>query len=104
MGVHRRCLGGTPRRPPARRCAEQAAVVQAYLEALDAGDDPATVEVLAPWGRCSLEEAFVAVGAEYARRRRISTQAWEAIGVPLDVLVAARISPRSGPPPDPSFG
>jgi hypothetical protein len=104
MGVHRRCRGGTPRQPPARRCAEQAAVVRAYLEALDAGDDPRLVEVLTPAGRRTLEEAFVAVGAEYARRRRISTEAWEAIGVPPDVIAAARISSRSGPPPDPTSG
>jgi hypothetical protein len=78
-------------------------VVRAYLEALDAGDDPALVEVLTPQGRSTLEEAFVAVGAEYARRLRISTEAWEAVGVPPDVLVAARIS-RSGPPPSPSLG
>lgn len=101
MGDHRRCRGRRVRRPPARRCAEQAAVVRAYLEALDAGDDPRTVDVLTPTGRCTLEEAFVAVCAEYTSRRRISTEAWEAVGVPPDVLAAARISPRSGPPQDP---
>ena len=104
MGVHRRCRGRTRCGPPARRCAEQAAVVRAYLEALDAGDDPALVEVLTPQGRSTLEGAFVAVGAEYARRLRISTEAWEAVGVPPDVLVAARISPRSDPPPGPRYG
>jgi hypothetical protein len=103
MRGHRRCRAGTTRHPPARRCAEQAAVVRAYLEALDAGDDPRLVELCSPAGRCSLEEAFVAVGADYARRRRISSEAWEAVGVPPDVLVAARISP-SGPPPTPRSG
>jgi hypothetical protein len=98
MGRRRRCAVGTTRRPPACRCAEQAAVVRAYLEALDAGDDPRLVELRTPAGPCSLEEAFVAVGADYARRRRISTEAWEAVGVPLDVLVAARISPGPAPP------
>jgi hypothetical protein len=99
MGDHGRCRSRTVRRPPTRRCAEQASVVQAYLEAIDAGDDPTTVEVLTPQGRCTLEEAFVAVCAEYTSRRRISSEAWEAMGVPLDVLAAARISPRSDPPP-----
>ena len=98
MAPHRRCIGATVRRPPARRCAEEAAVVRAYLEALDAGDDPRAILVITPAGRCSLEEVFVAVGGEYARRRRISTEAWEAVGVPLDVLVAARISPGPAPP------
>jgi hypothetical protein len=97
-GRHRRCQRGTDGRPPARRCAEQAAVVQAYLEALDCGDDPRRIVVVTATGRCSLEEAFVAVGADYARRRRISTEAWEAVGVPAEVLAAARISPGSAPP------
>jgi hypothetical protein len=100
---HRRCRRRQVRCPPARRCAEQAAVVGAYLEALDAGDDPRLVEVLTPTGRCTLEDAFVAVGAEYALRLRISTEAWRAVGVPADVLEAARISRSSGPP-GPSSG
>ena len=102
MGDHRRCRRRQVRRPPARRCAEQAAVVGAYLEALDAGDDPRLVEVVTPAGPCSLEDAFVAVGAEYAVRLRISTEAWRAVGVPADVLEAARISRSSGPPGRPS--
>jgi hypothetical protein len=95
-----RCRDRRDRHPPARRCAEQAAVVQAYLEALDAGDDPRRIVVVTATGRCTLEEAFVTVGADYARRRRISSEAWEAVGVPPDVLVAARISA----PPDPTTG
>lgn len=97
MGRPRRCRNAGDRRPPARRCAEQAAVVQAYLEALDAGDDPRRIVLVTATGRCSLEEAFVTVGADYARRRRISSEAWEAVGVPPDVLVAARISASPGP-------
>jgi len=74
-------------------------VVSAYLCALDAGDDPRLEQVLTPAGVCSLEEAFVAVGAAYATRHRISTEAWRAVGVPPAVLAAARITRRSGPPP-----
>jgi hypothetical protein len=96
-GRHGRCRHAQDRRPPARRCAEQAAVVQAYLEALDAGDDPRRIVLVTATGRCTLEEAFVDVGADYARRRRISTEAWEAVGVPPYVLVAARISAPPGP-------
>ena len=99
-GRHVRCRRGTDRGPPSRRCAEQAAVVQAYLEALDAGDDPRRIVLVTATGRCTLEEAFVAVGADYARRLRISTEAWQAVGVPTDVLVAARISA----PPRPTSG
>jgi hypothetical protein len=97
---HRRCRRGLDGRPPARRCAEQAAVVQAYLEALDAGDDPRRIVLVTAAGRRTLEDAFVTVGADYARRRRISSEAWAAVGVPPDVLVAARISA----PPDPTAG
>jgi hypothetical protein len=89
---HARCRRGTERRPPERHCAQQAAVVQAYLEALDAGDDPRRIVLVTAAGRCTLEESFVAVCADYARRRRISLEAWEAVGVPADVLVAAGIS------------
>ena len=71
-------------------------MVQAYLEALDADDDPRRIVVVTATGRCTLEEAFVTVGADYARRRRISSEAWEAVGVPPDVLVAARISAPPG--------
>jgi hypothetical protein len=99
MGDHRRCRRRPAQHPPSRRCAEQAAVVGAYLEALDAGNDPRRLEILTPAGRCTLEEAFVAVGAEYAARRRISTEAWQAVGVPAAVLAAARISRSSGPTP-----
>jgi hypothetical protein len=74
-------------------------VVSAYLCALDAGDDPQLEQVQTPAGLCTLEEAFVAVGAAYAIRHRISTEAWRAVGVPPSVLAAARITRRSGPPP-----
>ena len=109
MAAHRRCRSSPVRHPPARRCAEQAAVVRAYLEALDAGDEPDLVELVTPAGRCTLEEAFVAVGAAYAQRHRLSTEAWRAVGVPDRVLAAARISPRSRsspsrPPPGPRSG
>jgi hypothetical protein len=76
-------------------------VVSAYLCALDAGDDPRLEEVRTPAGMCTLEEAFVAVGAAYAARHRISTEAWRALGVPPAVLAAARITRRSGPPTSP---
>ena len=80
-------------------------MVRAYLEAIDAGDDPRDLNVLTPAGPRTLEEAFVAVCGDYTRRRRISIEAWEAVGVPAEVLAAARISPRSGPdPPDPRCG
>ena len=55
-------------------------MVSAYLCALDAGDDPRLEQVLTPAGPCTLEEAFVAVGAAYAARHRISTEAWRAVG------------------------
>ena len=95
MGTRRRPTCGAVRHPPPRTCAEQAAVVRAYLEALDAGDEPGLVELVTPTGRRTLEEAFVAVGAAYAQRHRLSTEAWRAVGVPDHVLAAARISPRS---------
>jgi hypothetical protein len=76
-------------------------VVRAYLEALDAGDEPALVDLVTPSGRRTLEEAFVAVGAAYAERHRLSTEAWRAVGVPDHVLAAARISPRSRSSPSP---
>ena len=78
-------------------------MVSAYLCALDAGDDPRLEEVLTPTGVCTLEEAFVAVGAAYATRHRIGTEAWRAVGVPSAVLAAARITPTSGPPPSPPW-
>jgi hypothetical protein len=52
-GRHGRCRLGQDRRPPARLCAEQAAVVQAYLEALDAGDDPRRIVLVTATGRCT---------------------------------------------------
>ena len=109
MAAGRRWPCGTTRHPPARRCAEQAAVVRAYLAALDAGDEPRLVELVTPTGSCTLEEAFVAVGAMYAERHRLSTEAWRAVGVPDHVLAAAGISPRrrsspSPPPPSPRSG
>ena len=109
MGARRRWACGTVRHPPARRCAEQAAVVRAYLEAIDAGDEPRSVELVTPGGRWTLEEAFVAVGAAYAERHRLSAEAWRAVGVPDAVLAAARISSRSRsspspPPPGPRSG
>ncbi len=97
-GRHRRCRA-CDRRPPARRCAEQTAVVSAYLCAIDAGEDPRLEQVLTPAGTCSLEEAFVAVGAAYAARHRISSEAWQAVGVPAAVLAAARITRTGGTPP-----
>jgi hypothetical protein len=99
MTARRRRCRACDRRPPARPCAEQTAVVSAYLCAIDAGDDPSLEQVLTPTGPCSLEEAFVAVGAAYAARHRISSEAWRAVGVPPAVLAAARITRTSGPPP-----
>ncbi len=109
MAARRRWPCGGTRHPPARRCAEQAAVVRAYLEALDAGDEPALVDLVTPSGRRTLEEAFVAVGAAYAERHRLSTEAWRAVGVPDHMLAAAGFSPRcrsspSPPPPGPRSG
>ena len=75
-------------------------VSTAAQEAIGAGDDPRRIVVVTATGRCTLEDAFVTVGADYARRRRISSEAWEAVGVPPAVLVAARISA----PPDPTTG
>jgi hypothetical protein len=82
-------------------------VVSAYLQAIDVGDDPRLHLVVTDTGPRTLEDAFVAVGAAYGVRHRISTEAWEAVGVPPDVLAAARISPSSGPPaapPGPTSG
>jgi hypothetical protein len=87
------------RRPPARSRAEQRAVVSAYLCALDAGHDTRLEQIITPAGPCTLEEAFVAVGAAYSTRHRINTEAGRAVGVPPAVLAAARITRRSGPPP-----
>ena len=84
-------------------------MVRAYLEALDAGDEPGLVDLVTPTGPRTLEEAFVAVGAAYAERHRLSAEAWRAVGVPDHVLAAARISSRSRsspspPPPGPRSG
>jgi hypothetical protein len=82
-------------------------VVSAYLQAIAVGDDPRLDVVLTGSGPRTLEDAFVAVGAAYGARHRISSEAWEAVGVPPDVLAAARISPSSGPPtapPGPTSG